>query len=86
MVECVGHRAAMQKTTAGNQILTPPSYSLYNTHYTDYNTLTTILLLENLKIKDSITLVATAKNVMVLLRHFVPQQLTTVSPTSDTSI
>jgi len=61
--------------SAGNRIVTPPSYSLYNIHYIDCNTLTAILLLKNLKIKDSITLVATVKNVMVLLRRFVSSSL-----------
>jgi hypothetical protein len=61
--------------SAGKQILTPPSHGLYNTHYTDCNTLTPILLLKNIKIKDSVTLAATAKNVMVLLKHFVTSSL-----------
>jgi hypothetical protein len=69
------HRRQKVSFSAGNQIVTPLSYSLYNIHYTHCNTLTAILLLKNLEIKDSITLAATVKNVMVLLRYFVPSSL-----------
>lgn len=56
--------------SAGNQIMTP-----CNTVWTIFTSLTAILLLKNPKIKDSITFVATVKNPMVLLRHFVPSSL-----------